>query len=99
MGLSTIKRADEMQYYKLKGRRVVKAKSQKDGQHSVLVALTKLPKNKDVSTVFLGGLSPMFETMVFRGSRGDDNPDRSTTWVSAENRHLDTVKKEMNRLR
>ena len=88
-----------MKYYKLKGQRVIRAKTKQDakGSEGQLVVLTKLPNDIDVSTVFLGGLSPMFETLVFRSNKGDDSGGRYSSWLGAQNGHIETLKDEMGR--
>ena len=90
-----------MKGYILKGKRVVRAKSYEDAmtwwsENSRQVVDTKLPNNISVSTVFLGGASPMFETMSFLGSHGLNNGKRYSTWKQAEAGHLEALNREMN---
>ena len=61
------------------------------------VALTKLPNNVRVSTVFLGldhnfagGIPILFETMIFGGEH-DQYQERYATWDEAEEGHKKAV--------
>lgn len=92
------------QYYILEGKEPVLADMMTWGKwfqdNDRSVAMTKLPGDISVSTVFLGidhnwgeGSPHLFETMVFGGD-DDGYCERTSTWAMAEKNHEYVVSRQ-----